>query len=243
MVSKLNKNINYFRSVSVKRKLGRNIEIIAGLFMILSAISMLVAYLLKFDYTIPNATFEEDIDFLLDNISRHKVSAILWIVAGSLNLLLLPFYLLMFHRFQKGMHILNAFFLLIIAFSFFRAGFGEIQLAGLTMETAGISLQTGDPQSVAILINIKQILLLLKIGITAFGGFITILTISRFRKVKFPLIGSIMAFMAGPVIITFTWLNPDHLVMTLALAAGWGGLILVGAQFVIIGLTAKLEKQ
>ena len=228
--------------MSVKRKIDRNIEIITGLFLILSVLSLLVAYLLKFDYSVPNATFEEDIDFLLDNISRHKVSAISWIVTGTVNLLFLPVYLIMFHRFQKGMHLLSGFLLLSMAFAFFRAGIGELQLAGLTLGTAGAELHSGDPLSFAILINIRQVLLLLKIGITAFGAFATVLTISRFREVKFPVVGSVMAFLAGPVIITFTWLNPDHLIMTLALAVAWAGLLLVGAKFVTIGLAAKLEK-
>jgi hypothetical protein len=242
VVPKIVKNINYFRSVSVKRKIDRNIEILTGLLLILSVLSLLVAYLLKFDYTVPNATFEEDIDFLLDNISRHRVSAISWIVTGTVNLLFLPVYLIMFHRFQKGMHILSGFLLLAMAFAFFRAGIGELQLAGLTLGTAGTELDPEDFTSLAILINIRQILLLLKIGITAFGAFATVLTISRFREVKFPVVGSVMAFMAGPVIITFTWMNSDHLVMTFALAAAWAGLLLVGAKFVTIGLAAKQEK-
>jgi hypothetical protein len=228
--------------MSVKRKIDRNIEIITGLFLILSVLSLLVAYLLKFDYTIPNATFEEDIDFLLDNISRHRVSAISWIVAGVVNLLFLPIYLIMFHRFQKGMHLFNGFLLLTMAFAFFGAGIGELQVAGLTMGTADMEVHDGDPMSIAILINIRQVLFLLKTGITAFGAFVTVLTVSRFKAVKFPVVGSIMAFLAGPVIITFTWMNPDHLIRTLALAAAWAGLLIVGARFVTIGLAAKHEK-
>jgi hypothetical protein len=59
--------------MSVKRKINRNIEIITGLLLIMTVISILVAFLLKFDYTVPIAPFEEDLDFLMDNISRQKV--------------------------------------------------------------------------------------------------------------------------------------------------------------------------
>ncbi len=223
----------------VKRKNIRNIEIITGLFLIMSVISILVAFLLKFDYTVPNATFEEDLDFLLDNITRQKISAISWIIAGSVNLFFLPVYLIMFHRFQKGMHLLSGFLILVMAFTFFRRGVVELQLAELTSLSLREGTSPDDLVKTAILINLRQILLLLKIGITAFGAFTTVFTISRFRDVKFPVFGSTIAFLAGPVIITFTWLNPEHIIMTLALAAAWMGLLIVGAKFVTRGLAAK----
>lgn len=225
--------------MSVKRKINRNIEIVTGLFLIMSVVSILAAYLLKFDYTVPNATFEEDIDFLLDNISRQRVSAISWIVAGSFGLLFLPLYLIMFHRFQKGMHLLSGFLILTMAFAFFRAGIAELQLAELSQRPLDNGVMQDDLAKAAILINIKHILLLLKIGITSFGSFTTVFTISRFSEVKFPVIGSIIAFLSGPVIIAFTWMNPDHIIMTMALAAAWSGLIIVGAKFVTKGLAAK----
>jgi hypothetical protein len=225
--------------MSVKRKINRNIEIITGLLLIMTVISILVAFLLKFDYTVPIAPFEEDLDFLMDNISRQKVSAISWIVAGSFGLLFLPVYLIMFHRFQKGMHLLSSFLILVMAFAFFRAGIEELQLAELTKQSLDNGGMQDDLTKTAILISIRHILLLLKIGITALGSFTTVFTISRFSEVKFPVFGSIIAFLSGPVIITFIWMNPDHLIMTLALAATWSGLIIVGAKFVTKGLTNK----
>lgn len=225
--------------MSVKRKINRNIEIVTGLLLIMSVISILVAFLLKFDYTVPNATFEEDLDFFLDNISRQKVSAISWIVAGSFSLLFLPAYLIMFHRFQKGMHLLSGFLILVMAFTFFRAGIEELELAGFTQRSLDNGTLHDETTKIEIMINISEILLLLKIGITALGSFTTVFTISRFSEVKFPVFGSIIAFLSGPVIITFTWLNPDHIIMTLALAAAWLGLIIIGTKFVTKGLAAK----
>jgi len=223
----------------VKRKKIRNIEIITGLFLIMAVITILLAFLLKFDYTVPNATLEEDLDFLIDNIARQKFSAISWIIAGSASLFFLPVYLIMFHRFQKTMHLLSGFLILVMAFTFFWRGIVELQLAELTSLSLGEGSSPDDMVKTAVLINLRQILLLLKIGITAFGAFTTVFTISRFRDVKFPVFGSAIAFLAGPVIITFTWLNPEHIIMTLALAAAWMGLIIVGAKFVTTGLAAK----
>lgn len=228
--------------MSIERRKIRFIEIVTGLMLILSVLSLMVAFLLNFDYTVPNATFAEDIDFLMDNIARQQVSAIAWIVVAAVNLLFLPAYLIMFHRFQKGMHLFSGFFILVMAFAFFNTGLREMHIAGLTAASIDQSIIENEEATRNILLNIKHIIILFKIGITAFGAFATVFTISRFRAVKFPVFGSAMAFLAGPVVIAFTWLNPGHIIMTLALAVAWTGLIIVGAKLVVQGLKERQEK-
>jgi len=218
----------------------RIIEIATGLMLILSVLTMLVSVLLGFDYTLPNATFSEDIDFLKDSISRQQVSAIAWLVAAGVNLVFLPVYLLMFHRFQIGMHILNSFFILAMAFFFFMLGIKELYIADITAKLIGSDPEVGDALTTEILLSIRQVQLSLKLGLTAFGAFATIFTISRFSEVKFPVFGSTLTFLAAPVVITFTWLNPDHLLMTSSLAVAWTGLLIIGARFVTLGLKEKI---
>jgi hypothetical protein len=227
--------------MSEKRTTTRSIEIITGLFLILSVLTMMVAFLLNFDYTVPNATFEEDIDFLMDNLSRQKASAISWIAAGAVSLFFLPVYLIMFHRFQKGMHILSAFFILCMSFAFFNIGIRELHIARTIYQSLETDIFLNTIITEYVLRNIKTILILFKSGITAFGAYATVLTISRFRNVKFPVFGSTLVFLSGPVIVTFTWLNPGHIIMTLALAAAWTGLLIIGSKLVVKGLEKRAE--
>lgn len=226
----------------VKRRNIRAIEILSGFFLILTVLSMLIAYLLKFDYSVPNATFEEDIDFILDNILRQRISAITWLIAGSIATVFIPLYLLMFQRFQKGMHILSSFFILAMAYAFFQMSLNEFYIARVTAEGLNSEINIGDATSTGILIAIRNILIWQKVGITAFGAFTTVFTISRFSEVKFPVLGSMMAFLAAPILITFTWLNPDHLLMTSSLAASWAGLLIIGTRLVNRGLKKKEMK-
>ncbi len=220
----------------VKRRNIRTIEILSGFFLILTVLSMLTAYLLKFDYSVPNATFEEDIDFILDNILRQRISAITWLIAGSVATFFIPLYLLMFHRFQKGMHILSSFFILAMAYAFFQMSLNEFYVARATTEGLNEKMKIGDATTTGILIAIRNVLLWQKIGLTAFGAFTTVFTISRFNEVKFPVFGSMLAFLAAPVLITFTWMSPDHLLMTSSLAATWMGLLIIGTRLVNRGM-------
>jgi len=73
----------------------------------MSVLSVLVSFLLNFDYTIPNATFEEDIDFLKDNTTSQRIGAISWITAGVFNLILLPFSLVLLQLIGLGMRIVH----------------------------------------------------------------------------------------------------------------------------------------
>jgi hypothetical protein len=41
------------------------------------------------------------------------------------------------------------------------------------------------------------------------------------------------------VVVTFSWLNPDHILMTSSLAVAWTGLLIIGARFVTLGLKDK----
>ncbi len=228
--------------MSEKRKTSRSIEIITGLFLILSVITMMVAFLLNFDYSVPNATFEEDVDFLMDNLSRQNTSAVLWIIAGAVSLFFIPIYLIMFHRFQKGMHLLSSFFILCMSFAFFNIGLRELHIARILHQSLETDILLNQMITLNVLHNIKYILILFKSGITAFGAFATVFTISRFRDVKFPVFGSTLVFLSGPVIVTFIWLNPGHIVMTLALAAAWTGLLIIGSKLVVRGLHKKTKK-
>lgn len=218
----------------------RIIEIPTGLMLILSVLTMLVSVLLGVDYTLPNATFSEDIDVLRDSINRQQVSAIAWLVAAGVNLFFLPVYLLMFHRFQVGLHVLNSLFILAMAFFFFRLGLTGLHISDITSQLIGTDPELGDAITVEILLSIRQVNLFLKLGLTSFGAFATIFTIARFSEVKFPVFGSTLTFLAAPVAITFTWLNPDHLLMTSSLAVAWTGLLIIGARFVTLGLKEKV---
>lgn len=219
----------------------RIIEIATGLMLILSVLTMLVSVLLEVDYTLPNATFSEDIDVLRDSVNLQRVSATAWLAAAVVNLMFLPVYLLMFHRFQLGVHVLNSLFILSMAFFFFRIGLRGLHIADITSQLIGTDPELGDAITMEILRSIRQVNLFQKLGLTAFGAFATIFTIAKFSEVKFPVFGSTLTFLAAPVVITFTWLNPDHLLMTSSLAVAWTGLLIIGAKFVTLGLKDKVR--
>jgi hypothetical protein len=137
------------------------------------------------------------------------------------------------------MHILSGLFILGMAYSFFNIGINELHISKASF------LYLNDPElysnipTMFILPKIRHIMLVQKIGITAFGAFATVLIISRYNNVSFPLFGSVLAFLAGPVVITFIWLNANHIILTSSLAVAWTGLLIIGVRMINKGLDVK----
>ena len=225
--------------MSIKRRNIRIIEINVGLILILSVISILIAFLLRFDYTVPNATIEDDLDFLAENITPQKVSAIAWLIAGLLNLSFLPFYLILFQRFQKVLLIINGLLILSMAFIFFKLGLTEFYITQIAGHSFSTTTLIDSQETTIFLLNVKEVVNMLKIGTSLLGGFATLFTISNFREIRFPVLGSSLAFLGGSILIAFTWINPDHLITTSALAVTMMGLIIIGAYLVNRGLIKK----
>jgi len=213
-----------------KREKIRRIEVLTGLILIISILGMLAAFILSFDYTIPNTSFEEDMEFLIESYGSQQLSAVSWLIAGISYLFLLPFYLILFARFQKGMHIFNGLLILVMAYMFFSIGLSEYRIAEVAGGLIGNENPTEKLPAIQILENIRQIKLFHRIGLTAFGTFATILSISRFKKAHFPVLGSTLAFIAGPLVVTFNWINPDSILLTGSLAVAWTGLLIIGAR-------------
>lgn len=228
--------------MAIKRINTRFIEVNGGFLLIFSVLSVLIAFLLNFDYTLPNATFEEDVDFLVGNIDRQKISAISWLISGMINLIFMPVYLILFNRFQRIIHLINSFFILGMAWSFVSIGLHELNIAKILqtfMQGGGLN---GEVTEQLILPVMRKIILLHQSGLTAFGAFAFLFAVSRFSDVKFPLFKRILPLLAGPLIIIFIWLDSDHILLTVSLAAAWTGLLLIGVRIVNRGLKLKIRE-
>ncbi len=222
-----------------KRRKIRKIEVLTGIFLILATLSVLISYLLNFEYISPEHSIEEDMNFLLESTRPQRISSIAWMITAIFSLFLLPFYLITFYRFHRVIHIVNGLLITIMATVFFRTALAGLSIANIIEsfpENEGI-------QSVnQVLSLIKDTILLIQIGLTAFGGYVLILSISRFKKAKIPLFGTILLLLSGPVLIVFIWLNPEHLILTSAIATASIGLLITGNKIVNKGLETTLKQ-
>jgi len=105
-----------------KREKTRIIEVFTGIVLILSTLSVLIAFLTNFEFASPDRSIEEDLNFLSESALQQKTSAITWLVTGVLFVFLLPLYLMVFYRFQRWMQVINGLLITAMAMLFFRTG-------------------------------------------------------------------------------------------------------------------------
>lgn len=222
--------------MSIKRRNFRKIEIVAGLYIILSTISFFIAFLLSFDFSMPEGNISDDIDFMLDNAGRLKLSGILWLVSGIINLSFTPFYLLFFYRFGRLLHLLNCLLLIAVAYSFYSIGLLHLDVVRFALANPDFQFNE-ESQILNILLRvIGEIKFFFQSGISAYAAFATIISSAKYRNLKLPLLGNIINVFAGPVVVVLIWLNQANLIMTTALAAMWIGMINIGVSLVNRGL-------
>jgi hypothetical protein len=222
--------------MSLKRRNTRYIEVSTGFILLMSVLSVLVSFLLNFDYTIPNATFEEDIDFLTENITSQKISAISWIIAGAFNLIFLPFSLILFQRYLRWSHILSGLFILTLAFCYVNIGINGLNIAWASNQYILDTEKFASTPTALILPKIRHIMMMHKIAVTAFGSFALTIAILRFKIIKFHFTGSSLVLVAAPLIIIFNWINAEHIILTASLAVCWAGLLMIGSKLITKGL-------
>ncbi|HKK63704.1 MAG TPA: hypothetical protein VJ951_14160 [Bacteroidales bacterium] len=222
--------------MSIKHRNFRKIEIITGIFITLSTIAFFLSFLLSFDFSMPEGTISDDIDFLLDNPGRLKLSGTLWLITGIINMFFIPVYLLFFHRFNIVMHLINSLLLTIVAFSFYSIGLLHFDIVRFALAGPDFSIDQ-DTYSMEILLRaIREIKFFLQSGIASYATFATIISSSKYKNLKFPLLTNVVNLFAGPVIVVLTLLDQANLIMTTALAAMWIGMTNIGMHLVNWGL-------
>ncbi len=222
-----------------KRKYCRLIEILTGIFLISAVLTSLLSYLFNFDYTITNNTLEDNVSFLLESINGQQISAAFWTITGVLNLILSTLFLLAFRTHRKWTAIFSSIFLLCMAFAFFSKGLYGLNIAKIVSvhaEGGGVPENLPD---ILILTKVRSISRLQSIGLSALGIFSVLASTMSLYLRNFSKTGSVLLFISGPVVAVFTWLDPDHILLTTGLAFSWAGLLIIGARIITHGLVDK----
>ncbi len=220
-----------------KRKNVRIIEVLTGIIIVLAALSVVLSFLFNFEFTGPDHSLAEDLNNLADNTAQQRSSSISWMVTASLFVILLPFYLVIFYRDQPLIHILNSLVITGMAVAFFRASLAGFAVVEIIKALPADQPSQPDPQ---VLTYIRDMVMLTRIGLTAYGSFVILLSISRFRKTRFNIFGRILLFLSGPLLVIFTWVDPEHVLFNTALAAASIGLFITGVNFVNKGMVQSI---
>jgi hypothetical protein len=225
--------IHFMQMPSPKKH--RRREVLAGLVMIMAAISYITSLLLDFDFVSPYATLQEDLSYLSNHLENLQISVWAWLLTAAITFLSIPFYLALFQKRLQVLHYVNSIWLLGASLGFLMMG-----LAGLALyhELAGgllaVEEQTNEQVWIKLLGMFQDELFYRRIGSSFLGLFAFGLGLTRFRMKRFPVFAMILLMICGPTMIFFNWHDPEHVIRTAAMAG-----ILIGITTFSVRLINK----
>ena len=218
----------------------RRIEVVTGLIIILVAFSYIASLLLDFNFISPDTTLQEDLAYLSDHTRNQQISSWAWLATGIITFLAIPFYLAMFHRRLRSLHIINSVFMVGATVGFLLMGWTGIDLY-LNMTGIGEEgmAQVTEAVKLSLLDQFRQEQLYRRLGSSCVGLFAIGLSLTKFRLGKFPLFSTGLLLLSGPTLIFFNWYDPDHLARTMAMAGIMIGVVVFCVRIINRGLSAE----
>jgi len=215
----------------------RYIEVLTGVLLILLVSAMLLAMLSDFSFVTPYSTLQEDMSFLTDNIESLRISALIRLACGILSLILIPFFLKTFSYNTRVYHIVNGALIFLISAYYFTSVWMEFRLISL-IGTMPADFRAGNESEfeTLILLAVRNLKNLVMAGRMAIGAFLILFTFSRIKAKRIPLASSLMFILSGPSIIFFSWYDPEHIILTVAMAIGATGMMILGLRLINKGL-------
>lgn len=206
-----------------------------GLITLLAAFSYVASLLLDFNFVSPYATLQEDLVYLSNHLQNQQISVWAWLITSLLTFVAIPLYLLLFHKRIKVLPYLNALMLLGASGGFLMMGLTGLGLFHDLTAAVQKGIELADEQTrldLLTMFNDEQFYR--RVGSSFLGTFVFGLGLTRFWIKRYPLVSSILLFLAGPTMIYFNWTDPDHIIRTAAMAC-----IVIGMTIFCVRLINK----
>ncbi len=216
----------------------RRREVLAGLTIILAAISYVSSLLLDFTFLSPDTTLEDDLSYLANNLTSQQISTWAWLATSLITFLAIPPFLLLFQNRLRTLQYVNAFLLLGASAGFLMMGISGLQLhQELTLGSLAVGLEQADEQTWIRLLGLFQDeLFFRRVGSSFVGAFAFGLGLVRFKLRRFPITSMILLMLCGPTMIFFNWYDPDHVIRTAAMAGILIGVTIFSVRIINKGL-------
>ena len=223
-----------------KQKGIRRSEVFTGLLLILVAFSYVTALVLDFNFVSPYSTPKEDLAYLSESITNQKISSLAWLTTAILTLATVPMFLVIFRKRLRVLQYPIGLLMLAASAGFImmaKAGF-ELHQGMVVVIEAGLD-QAGETAQISLLEQFNQEQLFWKIGGSCVGLWALGVSLTRFRVARIPIISTLLLMVSGPILVFYTWYDPDHLLRTGAMAGIIIGVMVFAVRLINKGLAEK----
>lgn len=215
----------------------RRREAYTGLIIILVTLSYVTSLLLDFNFVSPYATLQDDLAYLSENIQNQRISSWSWLATALITFVAVPFYVVVFSHKLRALHYINGLFMLGASAGFVVMGLLGLELHQTMVQSFAEGLdQVDEEMKLELLAKFREEQFYRHIGSSFVGLFAIGLSLSKFTLGRFPLFSTVLLIISGPALILVNWIDPDHLVRTMAMAGIMIGVVVFCVRLINRGL-------
>ncbi|MGC9341401.1 MAG: DUF4386 family protein [Bacteroidales bacterium] len=226
------------------RIISRNTEVITGLFALLSGIMLIFTILTRFEYITLFSSLNEDLEYLMDNITLLRINAVIWVITSLVVTVSASTFIAILNPFHKLFSWLTGFFLILSAAMICVSGIKALSVIDILQHFDQLELLNSEILTLSIytLSREKEIYIMAAYTLLGFG-FLS-LGLFTFRTRRLSYFTAFVSTITGIIVPVFTSLIPESVLADIGLVAGSITFMVIGVRLLFSGVNQniKIEK-
>lgn len=225
------------------RIISRNTEVIAGLFALLSGIMLIFTILTRFEYITLFSSLNEDLEYLMDNITLLRINAVIWVITSLVVTVSASTFIVILNPFHKLFSWLTGFFLILSAAMICVSGIKALSVIDILQHFDQLELLDSEILRLSIytLSREKEIYIIAAYTLLGFG-FLS-LGLFTFRTRRLSYFTAFVSTITGIIVPVFTSLIPESVLADIGLVAGSITFMVVGVRLLFSGVNQNIEAE
>jgi hypothetical protein len=226
-----------------KRIISRNTEVITGLFSLFSGIMLIFTILTRFEYITLFSSLNEDLEYLIDNISLLRLNAIIWVVTSLVVTVSASTFIAILNPFHRLFSWLTGFFLILSAAMISVAGIKALSVIDILQHFNELELLDNNILRLSIYTLSREKEVYIMAAYTLLGlGFFS-LGLFTFRTRRLSLFTAFVSTITGIIVPVFTTLIPEGILADIGLVAGSITFMVIGVRLLFSGVNQNIKKE
>lgn len=225
------------------RIISRNTEVITGLFSLLAGIMLIFTILTRFEYITLFSSLDEDLEYLMDNITLLRINAVIWVITSLVVTVSASTFIVILNPFHKLFSWLTGFFLILSAAMICVSGIKALSVIDILQHFDQLELLDNEILRLSIYTLSREKEIYIISAYTLLGlGFLS-LGLFTFRTRRLSYFTAFVSTITGIIVPVFTSLIPESILADIGLVAGSVTFMVVGVRLLFSGVNQNIEEK
>jgi len=220
-------------------KNSRNTEVITGIFSILAGIALISTIITRFEFISFFSSFNEDIDYLLDNIQLLKINSIIWLITGLIITVSASTFIVLLDSWHKLFSRLIGFFMILAAAMISVSGIKGLGIIEILTHFQDLDLPNNEYLKLSVFTLAREKELYILSSYSLLGIAFLSLGLFALRSRSMTILTGIVGVLTGIMLPVFSIIIPDSVLADVGLAGGSITFMVIGVRILFNGLTLK----